>query len=139
MLAVQLLEDLRRRGVTLIADGDRLRFRPREAVSPELRTLLAEHKAELLTFLKENPVSPSTPIPALRQALREWYALTAKGADGDPPTPEEAQALLSEIRRLWDDVGPAFAETVSREEAMAWHRETKRCPLCGERGVFHEG
>jgi hypothetical protein len=79
-----------------------------------------------------------TPVPALRQALQQWYALTAREANGDVPTPAQARALLSEIRRLWDDVGPAFAEVVSRQEARAYFQETRRCPHCGERGVFHD-
>jgi DNA-directed RNA polymerase subunit RPC12/RpoP len=41
-------------------------------------------------------------------------------------------------RRLWDDVGPAFAEAVERQEARAYYRETARCPYCGEIGVFHD-
>ncbi len=47
-------------------------------------------------------------------------------------------ALLSEIRRLWDDVSPAFAEVVERQEARAYHRETGRCPYYGEPAVFHD-
>lgn len=27
---------------------------------------------------------------------------------------------------------------VHREEARAFYRETRRCPLCGKRGVFHD-
>jgi len=77
-------------------------------------------------------------VPALRQALRAWYAMTAGEADGALPTVEQARALLSEIRRLWDDVGPAFARAVERQEARAYYRDTGRCPYCGEVAAFHD-
>jgi hypothetical protein len=46
--AVELLERLAERGVELAAEGDRLRYRPREAVPPDLRAALAAHKPEIL-------------------------------------------------------------------------------------------
>lgn len=52
--ATALLGVLRRRGVTLEPVGDRLRFRPREAVTPDLRMALVAHKAELLGLLRES-------------------------------------------------------------------------------------
>jgi hypothetical protein len=51
MSAAALLAALRARGVQLAADGDRLRWRPREAVTAEERAALAQHKAELLLML----------------------------------------------------------------------------------------
>jgi len=52
MTATEILSELHRRGVELIAAGDRLRFRPKEAVTPELVTTLARHKTEILAALK---------------------------------------------------------------------------------------
>lgn len=52
MTAAVILEDLRRRGVTLVAEGDRLRFSPKAAVPPETRDLMARHKAELLALVR---------------------------------------------------------------------------------------
>jgi hypothetical protein len=141
MITAKLLEDLCQRGVTLVAEGNRLRYRPKEAVSPELKSLLAQHKAELLTLLKDNASESlpfPTPVSALRHALRQWYDLMAQEADGHLLTPEETRALLSEIRRLWDDVGPAFAESIHRQEAREHYQRTGRCPFCGQRGIFHD-
>lgn len=89
---------------------------------------------------KPEPLASPTPspVPALCQALRAFFALTAREAKGDLPTVEEARAALSEIRRRWDDAGPTFAEAVARQEARIYFRETGRCPYCGERGVFHD-
>ena len=47
-----LLDELGRRGVELRADGDRLRYRPVDAISPGLLTQLRVHKAELMTILR---------------------------------------------------------------------------------------
>jgi hypothetical protein len=47
-----LLADLSARGIELRADGDRLRFRPRAAVTPDLAARLKAHKARLLAVLQ---------------------------------------------------------------------------------------
>lgn len=115
--------------------------RPRLLVPSALKPLVAEHREALRELVRQfpPPMPPlPSPVPALRRALRAWYTMTASEADGDLPTVEEARILLSEIRRLWDDVGPAFAESVERQEARAYYREMGRCPFCGEIAVFHD-
>lgn len=86
------------------------------------------------------PTATPKPLPvlALRRILREFFSRITQEADGDFLTPEEARVLLSEVRRLWDDTGPAFAKVVSREEARIYYRDTRRCPYCGDRGIFHD-
>src|SRR3989442_11190435 len=49
--ATALLADLRARGVELAAAGDRIRFRPADAVPQEARDLLRAHRAEVLEIL----------------------------------------------------------------------------------------
>ena len=51
MDATEVLDRLAACGVMLIADGERLRFRPRDAVTPDLRAALVAHKAELVRLL----------------------------------------------------------------------------------------
>jgi hypothetical protein len=46
-----VLAELTRRGVEVAVAGDRLRFRPQDAVTPELRAALIEHKADLIRLL----------------------------------------------------------------------------------------
>jgi TubC N-terminal docking domain len=46
-----LLDTLRERGIAIEVVGDRLRYRPRDAVTPDLRAQLATHKASLLAIL----------------------------------------------------------------------------------------
>ena len=49
---IDLLMDLDRRGVELVADGDRLRYRPLAAVTPALAERLRTHKIALLAVLR---------------------------------------------------------------------------------------
>lgn len=51
MTAADLLAELGRRGIQVEAHGDRLRYRPRSAVTPELAQRLKSHKRELLAIL----------------------------------------------------------------------------------------
>ncbi len=51
MSAPDILAELHRRGIELTAEGDRLRFRPQVAVTPELRAAMVEHKADLIRLL----------------------------------------------------------------------------------------
>jgi hypothetical protein len=65
MSAAQLLADLARLNVRLEVHGDRLRFHPRSAMTPELLDLMKAHKAELLVLLrpKRRDVAPRAAPP----------------------------------------------------------------------------
>jgi len=69
-LLADLLLDLERAGVQeLIPDGDRLRYRPRSALTPDLADRLKTHKPDLLAVLQpaETPgVAVSTPAAGIR-------------------------------------------------------------------------
>lgn len=70
MNAAELLSELERRGVALEAAGDRLRFdAPRGALTPELRTAMAEHKAELLGLLDRRVHAGTTDLVAVAELL----------------------------------------------------------------------
>ena len=56
MTAIDIIQDLRRRGVELQAAGDRLRFRPAGAIPPDLLERLREHKAEIIAALETTTV-----------------------------------------------------------------------------------
>jgi hypothetical protein len=47
----ELLAELSQRGVEIAVDGDRLCYRPKEAVTPDLRAALIEHKDGLIRLL----------------------------------------------------------------------------------------
>jgi hypothetical protein len=56
MLVHEVLEEVGRRGISLFPKGDRLRFYPKNALTPELLEELKAHKAEILVMLGEEPV-----------------------------------------------------------------------------------
>ena len=56
MTTNEILGELERRGINVEMAGDRLRFRPREAITPALLETLRAHKAALLRALSERNV-----------------------------------------------------------------------------------
>ncbi len=120
MDTTEVLERLSARGVVLVADGQRLRFRPREAVTPDLRAALVEHKAELLRLLGAEQeeirwraeamrlqLRPTGPIPFLVArrpglggggCLSCGSALTQEQTYRCAPCGEAARAALRELR-----------------------------------------
>ena len=51
--AEMLIAELREHGVELRVAGERLRFRPRSAVSPELRAKMLANKREIMATLRQ--------------------------------------------------------------------------------------
>ncbi len=69
MSATHLLYSVRSRGVELLPEGDRLRYRgPTAALTPALLTQLREHKAELLAALDQE--ATAIPILEIRTLVR---------------------------------------------------------------------
>ncbi|MEW6212388.1 MAG: hypothetical protein AB1631_28945 [Acidobacteriota bacterium] len=77
MTATELLTNLQQKGIRLEARGDRLRYAPASAVTPELREVLAAHKAQLLALLKEETKHQQKAKPV-------HYALIDKVVLGEP-------------------------------------------------------
>ena len=55
--AVELLTELRQRGLTIVAEEGRLRIAPKAALTPELREALIAHKSEILPLVQEREIS----------------------------------------------------------------------------------
>jgi hypothetical protein len=72
MNAAKLLLDLSRLGIRLEAHGDRLRYFPRSALTPDLLGRLKTHKAELLALLRPTPevVKPDPKESAQAKAVK---------------------------------------------------------------------
>jgi amino acid adenylation domain-containing protein len=71
MTAGELLAYLRKRGVELWADGDRLRYNaPKGALTPFLRTELAECKSDILNILRQTDMGTSPTSPSLQRISR---------------------------------------------------------------------
>jgi len=63
MTAAHVLAEMRRAGVVLIADGDKLRLRaPAAVLTPELRELARTHKTELLGVLSGPVGATAAPV-----------------------------------------------------------------------------
>jgi len=71
------MADLARLGIKLEADGDRLRYSPRSAVTPELAKRMKAHKAELLALLLagETPMTLAQAVKASVSADGKWHAV----------------------------------------------------------------
>lgn len=52
MTALDVLAELQRLGVEVVAAGEKIRFRPGEAVGPELREAMRRHRPEILRLLR---------------------------------------------------------------------------------------
>ena len=91
MNAAGLLIDLRKRGVVLEARGDCLRFKPVDALPPDLLAVLRSQKREILVLLRgerptENEIrSANAPLPEITPYQRlefDWQAAVARARDG---------------------------------------------------------
>lgn len=113
MTASELLSQLREKGVEVKASGDDRLFvdAPKGSITPELRSALAAHKAEILQMLKgkqqDQAPAPSAPEPAqaeVRAPLVAEAPVASKPVDGaDSPASlasEEIKQLETELLRL---------------------------------------
>lgn len=63
MVLPELLREIENRGVTLVPAGDRLRFRPKRNLTPELVEGLRQHKTEILERLEGLESDERSSIP----------------------------------------------------------------------------
>ena len=120
MSTLELYALLSERGVTLQASGDKLRFAPRDALTPELVEEVRQHKRGLMTLLRgEAEGRPVPPLPwqlerLVRAAADELLEVSIRGVKdtnryvmgyacayliGDR---EHALSKLWEVRKLWE-------------------------------------
>jgi hypothetical protein len=133
--AAALLTELTRHGIELQARGDRLRYRPQSAMTPELAERVRTHKADLLTLLQgdQAPEAPQSrqkrPTVAPMPPARAIDRLDAPEGEDHTDAPHElslaervesgyvnpgwtAQAWTDRLRQLADrcqPLGPALA------------------------------
>ncbi len=118
-----LLIDLDSLGVTVVPDGDVLRYRPKSAVTPNLVALLKKYKAELLVALRppvalvesveavllESSIEPPSPCPDCNGLLFWWNIPGDQRCMAcDPPTTSiKALERAEKIRRRHGIPSPA--------------------------------
>ena len=77
MSAARLMANLNRLGIRLEARGDRLRYSPRSAVTPDLADRMKAHKGELLAILRTGgaPVSLAQIVNTSVPADGKWHTI----------------------------------------------------------------
>lgn len=111
----ELLAELAEAGVTLVSDGDRLRFYPRAAMTPELAERLRTSKAEVLAIMANPwPEAEHEPAPCEKCiSLELWETLIGRWRCMKCDPPEKARRWLDKAERLRkryglpDPMGPA--------------------------------
>src|SRR5712692_4565015 len=125
MTARNLLSELREKGVEVKTSGDdRLVIdAPKGAITPELRSALATHKAELLQILKgEQQAQARTPIaPEPAQLKTRAPEVTAAPIASTGPVDEEgspASLATEEIKQLEAELMRLRAEEQTRRASF---------------------
>jgi len=99
MSAAELLLDLGRLGIRLEADGERLRYCPRSALTPDVLGRLKAHKADLLAILR--PAPDLTPVNQSDATAVPWGSADAPGpmVDDFAGEPADETELVAERQR----------------------------------------
>lgn len=134
MTAPALLAELRQRGVTVRADGGKLRFvAPRGTLTDELRQAIQRNRASLLALLAAEQTQEDDPRPDLAGDSHLWRTVLAhaRRIDPDPTGPGSLHALLHGLRcggaRLrWTDAGRLKLDTSPLEGPDAWDHDELR-------------
>ncbi|MDP9457851.1 MAG: hypothetical protein M3Q60_19245 [Actinomycetota bacterium] len=122
MVLPELLREIENRGVILEPAGDRLRFRPKRNLTPELLEGLREHKAAILEALEG--------CEKLPQNFAEVYEVPGQNFDSAKPVPnlapviESIAGVLELARAHFGEIAPE-----SRQEAPYAAPEPGRDPL----------
>jgi len=100
---VALLLDLRRRGVEVVAVGDRIRFRPQGAVTAEDRATLAKYRTEVIAEVKRFASARRTRELASLVRVRGRLIDHAErsGSATAPGLRAEYGTLYQDMRREW--------------------------------------
>jgi hypothetical protein len=107
--AADLLAELDGLGIQLEADGEHLRFRPREKVTADLAGRMKMHKPELVARLKAHKAEL---LAVLRPAHESAPALPAP--TGDPPA-KLTKAVCRCGSTTWRDVPIHGGQSVRRD------------------------
>ena len=136
MSAAQLMTDLTRLGIHVEAHGDRLRYSPRSAVTPDLADRMKAHKGELLAILRRGPEAPTIGLP---DATAVWQTALDR-LEGDPLFPPGVMEALRAADARWADDPEAGEadETIDSTPGRSRADETIEvidppdpCPECG--------
>ncbi len=116
---IELMSDLRERGILLKAHGDRLRYSPRSSVTPELAQRMKAHKVALLAILTTDDI----PAAVLWQAALDLL-------EGDPEFPPEMLVCCRRASARWESELPA-GDCVNEPTEGEIDRDAPQCDRCG--------
>ena len=100
------MTDLAQFGIRIEAQGDRLRYSPRSAVTPDLARRMKAHKGELLAILRPEADAPTID---LTDAMAVWQAALDR-LEGDPLFPPDVMEAMRAADAQWAD-DPEAGET----------------------------
>lgn len=107
-----LLVELARRGIELWAAGDRLRYRPRSAMTPDLADRLAAHRGDLLAILAAADLAAgdtAAPVPTYTPHERRLLA----------GCPAATLAAVDAAKRVFASLGRVAVEAVAPFKSAA--------------------
>jgi hypothetical protein len=129
MSAVAMIADLRRVGIHLSSNGDRLHIEaPKGKLTPELKRVLSERKPELLAALKNDPIAPQRAALeriAAAEEIDQQLVRNLPDSEVEDCRDLPANALGSYVRALRDSDMRLRGEVPPDETAVAM------CRLCG--------
>ena len=123
--AEQLLTAARAAGLVIVAEGDRLRFHPRDRMTVGLADRLREHKAAILTALAAESAGSGADLDA--EPLPEW---------ADPAlwveTPDGALVRIDcEPATQWDEAAGDGGEPCAKCGSLEWWTDGLNRQRCG--------
>lgn len=112
-----LLADLMRLGIVIEATGDRLRYRPRDRMTPDLADRLKAHKGDVMALLRHSnaeadPISADDNTPPLA-------IYTAQERDLLADAPDTLRATVDAIKVTFADMGGTTVVNVRTDPAWA--------------------
>jgi hypothetical protein len=115
-VAAEILEELSRRGVTVLADGETIRLKPRAPVDDGLLARVKAHKPEILAVLSSRPACCSSTcyeIEPGRWIHHPWHGCTT------PMPPAEVQLTAERPCSHCNGAGACDCITCGRFETHA--------------------
>lgn len=116
--AADLVRALRSRGVTLVPEGDRLRCKPADRLTPGDLDSLRTHKAAVLALLRQEPAAPKPEQPAGACGLCGTAAWVYDAGWGAWLCRTCAATPRPTLRQAFDDLTPADRQRLDAEAAQ---------------------
>lgn len=126
LVAARLADRPHRAGQALAAAADDLALAQQRASSLDLRTAYAVHSGRLATLDLDLGVASGS-VVSLYTRIERWRAVSDRVPFVRPPRDEQAAGLLTQLRRLREDLrtAPSEAQAQLREDAAALERRIR--------------